>query len=151
MNFINFKRNFNICYLYSAEGDLSTQIRWMTEYAEDLGTGKILGWYRGPRPAIYVTDPEFIKEVFIKESETFIDRPMLDRSDTIPHLINLKGMFLRAIKSLNIHTLDRINGVAQIFSQLYLLIISLKTIADISDSENIVYKISYISAALAQC
>ena len=76
----------------------------MTEYAEDLGTGKILGWYRGPRPAIYVTDPEFIKEVFIKESETFIDRPMLDRSDTIPHLINLKGMFLRAIKSLNIHT-----------------------------------------------
>ena len=65
----------------------------MTEYAEDLGTGKILGWYRGPRPAIYVTDPEFIKEVFIKESETFIDRPMLDRSDTIPHLINLKGKY----------------------------------------------------------
>ena len=90
------KDKYNDCLIfviYSAEGDLSTQIRWMTEYAEDLGTGKILGWYRGPRPAIYVTDPEFIKEVFIKESETFIDRPMLDRSDTIPHLINLKGKY----------------------------------------------------------
>ena len=58
-----------------------------------------LGWYRGPRPALYVTDPEFIKEVLIKESETFIDRPMLDRSDTIPHLINLKGNFLCTLKN----------------------------------------------------
>ena len=32
-----------------------------------------------------------LKEVFIKDAETFIDRPMLDRSDNIPHLINMKG------------------------------------------------------------
>jgi hypothetical protein len=53
--------------------------------------GKILGWYRGPTPVIYATDPEFLKEVFIKDSENFIDRPMIDRSDNIPHLIMLKG------------------------------------------------------------
>jgi hypothetical protein len=50
-----------------------------------------LGWYRGPTPVIYVTDPEFLKEVFIKDSENFIDRPMIDRSDNIPHLILLRG------------------------------------------------------------
>ena len=62
----------------------------------------IQGWYRGPRPALYVTDPDFLKEVLIKESETFIDRPMLDRSDTIPHLINLKGMLTFCEKHLQI-------------------------------------------------
>ena len=77
--------------MHSPDGDLATQERWMTEIAEDFGQGKILGWYRGPRPVIYATDPAFLKEVFIKESETFIDRPMLDRSDNIPHLIMLKG------------------------------------------------------------
>ena len=82
------KFHFN---LHSPDGDLATQERWMTEIAEDFGQGKILGWYRGPRPVIYATDPAFLKEVFIKESETFIDRPMLDRSDNIPHLIMLKG------------------------------------------------------------
>ena len=112
---------------------MNTQIKWMTEYAEDFGNGKILGigiflilsiqkvffwffikngfskfsfyiqgWYRGPRPALYVTDPDFLKEVLIKESETFIDRPMLDRSDTIPHLINLKGMLTFCEKHLQI-------------------------------------------------
>ena len=54
-------------------------------------TALILGWYRGPRPVIYATNPDFLKEVFIKESETYIDRPMLDRSDNVPHLIMLKG------------------------------------------------------------
>ena len=28
---------------FSEGGDLNTQIKWMTEYAEDFGTGKILG------------------------------------------------------------------------------------------------------------
>ena len=82
------KFHFNF---HSPDGDLATQERWMTEIAEDFGQGKILGWYRGPRPVIYATDPAFLKEVFIKESETFIDRPMLDRTDNIPHLIMLKG------------------------------------------------------------
>ena len=71
---------------------MATQERWMRDLAEDFGkTGKILGWYRGPRPVIYATNPDFLKEVFIKESETYIDRPMLDRSDNVPHLIMLKG------------------------------------------------------------
>jgi hypothetical protein len=60
--------------------------------AQPIGKrGKILGWYRGPFPVIYVTDPDFLKEVLIKDSENFIDRPMIDRSDNIPHLIMLKG------------------------------------------------------------
>ena len=64
----------------------------MRDLAEDFGnSGKILGWYRGPRPVIYSTNPDFLKEVFIKESETYIDRPMLDQSDNVPHLIMLKG------------------------------------------------------------
>ena len=84
------KKDFTIFY-FSSAGDLATQERWMSEIAEDFGQGKILGWYRGPRPVIYATDPAFLKEVFIKESETFIDRPMLDRTDNIPHLIMLKG------------------------------------------------------------
>jgi len=73
--------------------DLNTQIRWMNELGESIGSqgGKIIGWYRGPSPAIWTTSPEFLKEVLIKDSENFIDRPMLDRSDNIPHLINLKG------------------------------------------------------------
>ena len=66
----------------------------MRDLAEDFGNfGKILGWYRGPRPVIYATNPDFLKEVFIKESETYIDRPMLDRSDNVPHLIMLKGEY----------------------------------------------------------
>ena len=66
----------------------------MRDLAEDFGnSGKILGWYRGPRPVIYSTNPDFLKEVFIKESETYIDRPMLDQSDNVPHLIMLKGDF----------------------------------------------------------
>ena len=81
-------------YFHRPGGDLDTQIRWMTEYAEDFGSGKLLGWYRGPRPALYATDPDFLREALIKESETFIDRPMLDRSDNIPHLINLKGTYV---------------------------------------------------------
>ena len=77
---------------FSPDGDLATQERWMRDLAEDFGNfGKILGWYRGPRPVIYATNPDFLKEVFIKESETYIDRPMLDRSDNVPHLIMLKG------------------------------------------------------------
>ena len=78
----------------SQRGDLATQERWMKDLAQDFGNngGKILGWYRGPRPVIYATDPEFLKEVFIKQSETYIDRPMLDRSDNVPHLIMLKGL-----------------------------------------------------------
>merc|ERR1719193_949613 len=50
-----------------------------------------MGWYRGPSPAVWTTSPDFLKEVLIKDAENFIDRPMLDRSDNIPHLINLKG------------------------------------------------------------
>jgi hypothetical protein len=71
---------------------LDTQEEWMTNIAEDFGeNGKIMGWYRGPSPAIYCSNADFIKEILIKESETFIDRPMLDRTDNIPHLILLKG------------------------------------------------------------
>ena len=53
--------------------------------------GRILGWYRGPNPALLTTSPEILKEVFIKDAENFTDRPMLDRSDNIPHLINMRG------------------------------------------------------------
>ena len=33
----------------------------------------------------------WLQEIFIKDAESFIDRPMLDRTDNIPHLINMKG------------------------------------------------------------
>ena len=29
--------------------------------------------------------------MFIKDAENFVDRPLLDRSDNIPHLINMRG------------------------------------------------------------
>ena len=94
----------------------------MTEIAEDFGQGKILGWYRGPRPVIYATDPAFLKEVFIKESETFIDRPMLDRSDNIPHLIMLKGDNILGKKTLISQSLQSTrNWLKFSSSALYLL------------------------------
>ena len=73
--------------------DLGTMMKWMDEYGQDVGGlgGRIMGWYRGPNPALWTTSPEIIKEVFIKDAENFIDRPMLDRSDNIPHLINMRG------------------------------------------------------------
>jgi len=76
-----------------ARDDLATMEDWMERYGEEIGEkgGKIMGWYRGPNPALWTTSPELLKEVFIKDAETFIDRPMLDRSDNIPHLINMKG------------------------------------------------------------
>jgi len=81
--------------------DLKAQERWMEEYGEVIGEkgGKIMGWYRGPNPAIWTTSPEVIKEVFIKDAENFIDRPMLDRSDNIPHLINMKGQTWKRARS----------------------------------------------------
>ena len=36
-------REMNWKTFFSEGGDLNTQIKWMTEYAEDFGTGKILG------------------------------------------------------------------------------------------------------------
>ena len=88
---------------------MSTQERWMKDLAADFGpSGKILGWYRGPRPVIYATNPDFLKEVFIKESETFIDRPMLDRSDNVPHLIMLKGNLIIICSHICMNTLKRI-------------------------------------------
>ena len=76
-----------------AKDDLGTMLKWMDEYGEDIGDqgGRIMGWYRGPNPAIWTTSPEVLKEVFIKDAENFIDRPLLDRSDNIPHLINMRG------------------------------------------------------------
>ena len=75
-----------------AINDLKAQEKWFELYGEEVGKkgGRILGWYRGPNPAIWTTCPEILKEIFIKDSETFIDRPMLDRSDNIPHLLNMK-------------------------------------------------------------
>ena len=75
-------------------GSINISLKFSSQVFIVLGMynfGKILGWYRGPRPVIYATNPDFLKEVFIKESETYIDRPMLDRSDNVPHLIMLKG------------------------------------------------------------
>ena len=40
----------------------------------------LLLYLRGPSPAIWTTSPEFLKEVFIKDAETFIDRPMLGKN-----------------------------------------------------------------------
>ena len=76
-----------------ARDDLGTMTHWMEEYGEKVGQmgGRVMGWYRGPSPALLTTSPEILKEVFIKDAENFIDRPMLDRSDNIPHLINMRG------------------------------------------------------------
>ena len=76
-----------------AGDDLGTMTHWMEEYGEKVGQmgGRVMGWYRGPSPALLTTSPEILKEVFIKDAENFIDRPMLDRSDNIPHLINMRG------------------------------------------------------------
>ena len=51
----------------------------MSKYGEviDDQGGRIMGWYRGPSPAIWTTSPKILKEVFIKDAENFIDRPML--------------------------------------------------------------------------
>jgi len=95
------KHNYNVPptnYVFGnlyqiAKDDLGTMLKWMDEYGEDIGDqgGRIMGWYRGPNPAIWTTSPEILKEVFIKDAENFIDRPLLDRSDNIPHLINMRG------------------------------------------------------------
>ena len=79
--------------LLTVKDDLGTMTKWMDEYGQYVGSqgGRIMGWYRGPNPALWTTSPEIIKEVFIKDAENFIDRPMLDRSDNIPHLINMRG------------------------------------------------------------
>ena len=45
----------------------------------DIWTNLLL-YLRGPSPAIWTTSPEFLKEVFIKDAETFIDRPMLGKN-----------------------------------------------------------------------
>jgi len=73
--------------------DLGTMTDWLERYGQDAGElgGKIMGWYRGPSPAIWTNSPEILKEIFVKDSAAFIDRPMLDRTDNIPHLINMKG------------------------------------------------------------
>ena len=73
--------------------DLQTYWDWMEEFGEEVGSlgGRIMGWYRGPNPVITTTCPEILKEVFIKDAENFVDRPLLDRSDNIPHLINMRG------------------------------------------------------------
>ena len=73
--------------------DLQTYWSWMEEFGEEVGAmgGRIMGWYRGPSPGIITTCPEILKEVFIKDAENFVDRPLLDRSDNIPHLINMRG------------------------------------------------------------
>ena len=73
--------------------DLGTMLTWMAEYGEEVGEmgGRIMGWYRGPNPVLFTTSPEILKEVFIKDAANFIDRPLLDRSDNIPHLINMRG------------------------------------------------------------
>ena len=72
--------------------DLQTYWNWMEEFGEEVGGmgGRIMGWYRGPNPVITTTCPEILKEVFIKDAENFVDRPLLDRSDNIPHLINMR-------------------------------------------------------------
>ena len=121
IQYVFFFQKFHFNF-HSPDGDLATQERWMTEIAEDFGQGKILGWYRGPRPVIYATDPAFLKEVFIKESETFIDRPMLDRSDNIPHLIMLKGDNILGKKTLISQSLQSTrNWLKFSSSALYLL------------------------------
>ena len=76
-----------------ARDDLATMLHWMAEYGEEVGQmgGRIMGWYRGPNPVLFTTSPEILKEVFIKDAANFIDRPLLDRSDNIPHLINMRG------------------------------------------------------------
>jgi len=73
--------------------DLGTMTDWMERYGQKAGEkgGKIMGWYRGPSPALWTNSPEILKEIFVKDAESFIDRPMLDRTDNIPHLINMKG------------------------------------------------------------
>ena len=83
----------NLTELLSAKDDIGTMLKWMDEYGEEIGTkgGRVMGWYRGPNPAIWTTSPEILKEVFIKDAGNFIDRPLLDRSDNIPHLINMRG------------------------------------------------------------
>jgi cytochrome P450 family 3 subfamily A len=85
-----------------AKDDLGTMMDWIERcaclpplrprYGQPVGEkgGKIMGWYRGPNPALWTNSPELLKEIFIKDAESFIDRPMLDRTDNIPHLINMK-------------------------------------------------------------
>ena len=46
-----------------ARDDLATMEDWMERYGEEIGEkgGKIMGWYRGPNPALWTTSPELLK------------------------------------------------------------------------------------------
>lgn len=39
-----------------------------------LRYGKILGFFEGPYPTLWVTDPEIIKSIMVKDFEHFTDR-----------------------------------------------------------------------------
>ena len=40
-------------------------LEWMDQYGADVGSdgGRIMGWYRGPNPALWVTSPEILKVI----------------------------------------------------------------------------------------
>ena len=46
-----------------AKDDIGTMEDWMERYGEEIGEkgGKIMGWYRGPNPALWTSSPELLK------------------------------------------------------------------------------------------
>ena len=49
----------------TVKDDLGKMLEWMDQYGADVGSdgGRIMGWYRGPNPALWVTSPEILKVI----------------------------------------------------------------------------------------
>ena len=53
---------------------LQQQKEWLDEY------GPIVGYYMGVMPRILVSDLEILKEILIKQIDTFTNRPVSENS-----------------------------------------------------------------------
>lgn len=65
------------------KGLATTELQWMRSF------GKVYGTYIGLSPALTITDPELIKQVFIRDFPLFINR----RKQKFEHDIWSKNLF----------------------------------------------------------
>ncbi|XP_067133377.1 cytochrome P450 3A29-like [Centruroides vittatus] len=82
------------------KGPLRTHKEWISKY------GKVLGYYYGTTPVLFVTDTELLKNIQIKDFHNFSDRPTLHSENNklstnrlAYHLINLKGAKWKQMRS----------------------------------------------------
>ncbi|XP_023238238.1 uncharacterized protein LOC111637060 [Centruroides sculpturatus] len=82
------------------KGPLRTHKEWISKY------GKVLGYYYGTTPVLFVTDTELLKNIQIKDFHNFSDRAILHTeskeqpSNRLAHnLLNLKGAKWKQMRS----------------------------------------------------